>query len=1294
MHSNVRSIVVSDAESTSVPPVPPRRKKRKVKPVAIAKSPEKTSSTRLRKSHRRRLAPPPPPPPPPRAVRETESQVTVDRPKEATSIAEANETRNSFNHNETPQPKSRQYENTDPISIQKVKSDENENNYRTSPSRTASPQQGRPFVFEPFVRKEINKYPPLFFTLHDFQNVMPGTLQHEDDAGGQSSLELANSFPRDFFRESFENSLNDDQDELCFRVTTTNLPFEKCLDRWSAAFSDRFIENRDESSHFIFDDYIDRSNRVNIRRSCAPMCYDSPEEESSAPRSTKVRFVIESPGSSRPDRQLEEDDTSRDVQLVNEEVRWNCVPSEELSEVTDPFKIVGNGGETQTNSDGFGDVPLSSILKKRNGSTEWSSVKDDLNFLRTICEVSFDDDEDNCGGSSDLFRASTEFDMPDRPFGSTWPEGKLKTADVSKAELSLMKSKTECCIVLIEGEPIGDNDFERDVDTNRVDDGEGCSREDSMSSACENEDNNIINEETSLKDDNEIENEVSRKSELIENVNFTEDSNINDQKSTINETNVFDQKLTTNEVKNVTSNEIETEINEGTSSAEESVEGHAEERLKIDSIYGSTGEYRRKLYLSESYRNMRNYCAFTSNDLEEQSEDSEEADVLDTSTDANRNLQELINADKIESAPVIQTSKESQDTYLDNKPFEKQAHISVPVNIRRNSFLENMLSSDSNQTWFSAEIVEIHPEPPMIREELIPDQEEIEIASNSSVEMKLEMQKIEVESEASLSKMDAVLPKSTAPKTIVSVSNKSNSELKCDVLNELVSNFSKIRLKPVKRESETEIADNLRVIGSTQRENDEEGNVSRSESQKNGGSLANVNSDPLNEMVDKPNGKTINEQFGTHSREQTYRAVPLAMCRSKIEADQSESNVSARIFEEISSDNTGSSSSAATETQSAKRLENREVLSSRKADLPKLNANNGAGTQLEDRSELSKTASDALEVSVNAEASTGCEGPVKRLRIVGHGEKTDARDEARHRGADARQLDLTRRADSDDKSAIARRISLPYCNNTDNNRAVTPVAVSDDQSRDTVTITPGRVRSFIKYYEVRREATTDKDSKANDRVDRGPMPEHRSVVSIRRGLEARLVEVKSSEAQRRDDRRASMADESAGRSIDPTRKEETSATVAGKFESDERVADVIEDDYVEVRKVQMNVSAGSPCTQPAGMRRKKSVKFQGFTVIGGRNPDEDGSVGSLAGPNTERTGMKKAPGGSEGTVLDEKVDLQGGRAEESLNADPRHFQRREIAVQIQDAIRREDCTGINRFVPKPETPRLVFYCTV
>ncbi|XP_076766674.1 uncharacterized protein LOC143433273 [Xylocopa sonorina] len=1283
------------AESTSVPPVPPRRKKRKVNQVAIAKSPEKTSSTRLRKSHRRRLAPPPPPP---RTVREIESQVTIDRSKEATSSAETNETRNSFNLNETPRAETRQYENTDSITIQEVNSDHNENNYKNSPSRTANPQQARPFVFEPLVRKETNKYPPLLFTLHDFQNVLPSTLQREDDSCGQSSLELANSLPSDSFLDSFESSLNDYQDELCFRVTTTNLPFERCLDRWSDAFSDRLIERRDEPSDFIFDNYIDRSNRVNIRRSSAPMCYDSPEEESPVPRLTKVRFVIDSPASSTPDHQSDEDDASRNVQfLENEEVGWSCVSSEELTEVTDESQLACNEKDIQTNFDDFGDVPFSSILKKRNGSTEWSPSKDASNLLRTICKGSFDEDEGNRDGSNGSFRGSTEFDMADRPFGSAWPEGKLKAADVSKAELSLMKSKTECCIVLIEDQAIEDNDIERDVATNEVDDGGGCSREDSTSGVCENENNNFAREETILGNDDTVEDDVDRRFELIENVNFIEDSNVNGEKSTINEIDVSDQKLTTNDVEGVTSNEIETEINEGTSSAEESVEDRTEQRLKIDSIRGSIGEYRKKLFLSESYRNMRNYCDFTSNDLEEYSEDSEENDDSKILTDTSRNSQELINADRIDNVSDIETSKRSQDTYLDNKLFENKAPIRIPVDIRRNSFLENMLSSDSNLIWFSTEIVEVHPEPPMISEEPTPDQEETELALNNSMEIDLKVQKVSEKSEVLPSKTDAAPRKSVTPKTIVSVNNKSTNELKCDVLNELVSNFSKIRLKPVKRESEPEIEDNPRVIGSTQQKNDKEGNASRSESQGNGVSLANINSDSLDETLEKTNGKIINVQFGTHSKERTYHAVPLAMCNSKIEADRNESNESARIFEEMSSCNTSSPSNALAETESAKRSENREVLSNREEDLAKMDANNGAQTRFEARSELSKVASDAFAISVNAEASIKGEGSVKRLRTVGYGEKTDARDGSRRHAADARQLDLTRKVDSDDKSAIARRISLPYCNNTDNNRAVTPVAVSDDQSRDTVTITPGKVRSFIKYYEVRREATTDKDSKVNDRVERGLIQERRSVVSIRRGLEAK-VEVKSFETLRRVDRRDSMADDSAERSIDRTRKDETSATVASKLESDERGLNAIEDDYVEVRKVRMNVSpmsAGSPCAQSGGMRRKKSVKFQGgFTVIDGRNPDEDGPVGSHAGPNTEQTGMRKAPGGSKGTVLDEKVDLLGGRDGESLNADPRHFEGRETAAQIRDATRREDCTGINRFVPKPETPRLVFYCTV
>ena len=538
MHTtNVRSIVVSGAVSASnAPPVPPRRKKRKAKPAAIAKSAiEETSPTRLRKPDRKRLAPlppPPPPPPPPRAIRRIKSHVARDQPQETSNVQteadDAEETLNSLSSMESPQPPSLQPEDVE------TEKNHDRNDRQSGRRRETNSPRGRPFVFE-----TRNKYPPLFFTLHDFQNVMSNTMQQRDDdddtndEGCKPSVGLSDKC-RGSIREFFEKpSLDDEEGNVCFRVTTTNLPFERCLDRaWTATFADRLIENVDESSRFIFEDYIDRSSKVNVRRSAGPMCCDSIQEEATIPRLTKVRFVIESPSSSTPDYELENDDEATCDSLQNidpladeevEEVGWNRGSSVQLTEITDDMdctdasRAFGQVQDIQEDPDEFGDVPFTSIL--RNSLDRWYSLENATNFIEAI---------DKSGQ-----RGRVDPSDPLKQFPLRFDE----RLNVGEAE-----SKTERCPPLA------------DVSDQTVEDNkEYLDENDSSNGGCETENNNAKTEEAA----------PDSKWELIRNkvnANFVQDdsttcerneyqtSEINSEKSTINGTMVPDQQPIRNEV--------------------------------------------------------------------------------------------------------------------------------------------------------------------------------------------------------------------------------------------------------------------------------------------------------------------------------------------------------------------------------------------------------------------------------------------------------------------------------------------------------------------------------------------------------------------------------------------------------------------------------------------------------------------------------------------------------------------------------------------------------------------------
>ena len=103
--------------------------------------------------------------------------------------------------------------------------------------------------------------------------------------------------------------------------------------------------------------------------------------------------------------------------------------------------------------------------------------------------------------------------------------------------------------------------------------------------------------------------------------------------------------------------------------------------------------------------------------------------------------------------------------------------------------------------------------------------------------MDSEMQKILQESKAPLERVETILPKPTTAKKIAEMSKKTTGEAKCDVLNELLSNLSNIKLKPVNDEKGNAAESHPRVKTSSRQENDKERiesmSDSRTESLKN-----------------------------------------------------------------------------------------------------------------------------------------------------------------------------------------------------------------------------------------------------------------------------------------------------------------------------------------------------------------------------------------------------------------------------------------------------------------------------
>lgn len=266
---------------------------------------------------------------------------------------------------------------------------------------------------------------------------------------------------------------------------------------------------------------------------------------------------------------------------------------------------------------------------------------------------------------------------------------------------------------------------------------------------------------------------------------------------------------------------------------------------------------------------------------------------------------------------------------------------------------------------------------------------------------------------------------------------------------------------------------------------------------------------------------------------------------------------------------------------------------------------------------------------------------------------------------------------SGDKCAIARKIttSATPCNNNDNNRAVTPVAVSNDQSpRDVVTITPGKVRSFVKYYEIRGDAITEEHLEINggERVARRKStkspPATAPTVAARSSQRPEVTTA----------RKETGGGESLLRSHD-------SPPLASHGELDllTFVTSRVPRDPHGSLAVGETTGAGSMVTkererndvfdretraQHARAGAKKSVQFLGgFTVIHSTSFDEDESAGTAADYHASSSRKRRAPGrppSRDSDVLHQGLVREVAKSDKSPDAEESSFQRREVAAQV------------------------------
>ncbi|KAJ8674655.1 hypothetical protein QAD02_010441 [Eretmocerus hayati] len=211
---------------------------------------------------------------------------------------------------------------------------------------------------------------PLYFTYEDYKMVMEESARPQvlnikynvssNKESKQSSNERSNS-------PITENVVfKDVREEIYFRITTTDRPFEKCPEEWTNEKHYRSEDGPEEDSDsHIFEDYMDRNNRL-IARPTLLFSEDlrSTDQDGGIPikkTATRVRFLIEAPSTDTPDLDFDDDGTSYGA-FVDRQLKQGSNSTVELVEVTD--------GEIAK----CDDDSMKSILNEETSNTERDSV--------------------------------------------------------------------------------------------------------------------------------------------------------------------------------------------------------------------------------------------------------------------------------------------------------------------------------------------------------------------------------------------------------------------------------------------------------------------------------------------------------------------------------------------------------------------------------------------------------------------------------------------------------------------------------------------------------------------------------------------------------------------------------------------------------------------------------------------------------------------------------------------------------------------------------------------------------
>lgn len=1068
-------------------------------------------------------------------------------------------------------------------------------------------------------RKSFDKYPPLFFTMRDFQHVMSATWKI-GDAGAPSPADPDRN-PREEVSTSATMMLDDGDDDVCFRVTTTNLPFERCLERRRSQF-DRELDL--EFADHRFEDNADGNTRMNDKGSPAHDISDS-SEDSNCRTGTRVRFAVEPPSSSA--RKLGTDvkigarsGNSRYCESILEEEQAGHVDLVEIQDKHADVKDCGIKSQekpcTPNNDKGniamTGDDSPTSVDARNTSRTHCDNGDSDMNF------------EESCGG--DFNSTSWNERVGKEKHGSG--EGKI-TSETEKPIMEKPEKWANLRQMLHAASEIAGNTY---LPTEE-------------SSACETEEVNAA--ETTLN-----------RADLEE---------------------VFLEK---------TSDDIK----------ERSIAKNEE------------------VFISES-RDVSNRLDGDNGSDKRVSVD----DDLARSLGSEETQRLLIEENKETSGCLNSENKRERIPPSEEETFAN----SVPVKVRRNSFLETMLSDDSVDCTIIASVT---PSSSADKEASIPNELRNEAReSNADIAredgrlrdpnnaVKVENSNVSRDPKETKERIAAVSVKLTQSE------NKSAGGVKSDVLNELLCNFSSIKLKTVSPEMRkltrtTDKDENIArpvtiddaiangrqdVTFQMQKSRDQTRDVPTSTRtvstlENNTTTVKEIAREEISTSVEMKSGSpkndtcdpTCDEELAKYTSTETTtrprvlsRGANIANFGPKTKMDEEspgvESEVESRAKESI--DGTSEGAGSVGEVRGRKSRETRAprtILKKTGAECERRTGESlkripiGAPTTMNkifDSRELEAMACRPCGSSVledgerkRGEASEATHGRGDEQKTDEEVIADDVADVSR-RVASRPALALE---NSGDKCAIARKTtSATPCNNNDNNRAVTPVAVSNDQSpRDVVTITPGKVRSFVKYYEIRGDETTEGRSKVNgsERVAK-----HKST----RSLERTAPTVGARNSQRPEVMAQRKEAKGAEELVKSPVAQDGLLTSAWRIPQDPR-------ELLVVRKA---TESGSRVTKERGRNdvsdreqitrtaAKKSVQFLGgCTVIHSTSFDEDESAGIAAQQRATSSRKRKAPGIPSPRDSDGQQGLvrEIARSGKLSDAERSSFQRREVAAQV------------------------------